>query len=123
MAWSDVHESTEGVTAGEARSVTGPIGGCAFPVAGGANPDVVIDLRELRLHYVRISAQDRDVLYVFSNDPTASMDLNDRFDPTSLVPDIIWAGTSVREIVPRSYGYLHVRAVNDTTGTVRVRRA
>lgn len=123
MSWKALHSTMEGVTAGEARSVNAPIVGTYFPIAGGASPDVVLDLSELKGHYVRISVEDRDALYVFMSTSSGAMDTAATFDPKTAVPDIIWGCTSVREVVPSNHPYLHIRSKDDVAAMVRVRRA
>ena len=130
MTWKNLHPHYAGVTAGAARSIVGPVAGTYFTVSGVATtPDLVIDLRELEGSYVRISVENYDVLYTFmdiANVEVAASDmvLTETAEPTARVPDIIWGCTSVREIVPYGFGYLHLRAkTSGESPTVRVRRA
>lgn len=123
MSWKSLHPCYNGVTDGEARSIIGPVAGTFFPVVDSV--DAVIDLKELQGHYIRISVEDADVLYCFMESATDQMDTAMTFDPKVAVPDIIWACTSVREVVPHvQFRYLHIRARNaGESPHVRVRRA
>ena len=119
------HNYATTASAQEARTVHGPVAGIYFPFeAASVGTDTVFDLRSLAGKYVRITVEDVDMLYVFGPTATSAMDVGFHSSLTQLVPDIIGAGFSVREVVPPDCPYLLCRGATGTTpGAVRVRRA
>ncbi len=111
-----------GVSAGEARTVEGPVAGARFNVV--STVDVVTDLRGLQGRYIQILAVDNAIDFVFVASPTDVMDTANTFDIKERVPDYLpGCGAFARIVVPHLKPYLLIRSnVSGETAEVRVRR-
>lgn len=121
------------VSEAETRSLHGPIGGAYLVVTPTLGDTTSLDLSRYVGKFVRITSVAEDLYYVFSNSPdaTAMVGMHDsngggpdyKLVFTEGVPDVIGCGSSVREIVPLEYPYLHLRSMTGQAGEVRIRRA
>ena len=118
-----------GPSVGHSRNIIGPVGGWFLAVpANGAPSPLIVDLSKYKGGFVRISALEGDVLYVFGDeDDTDMASLLPPagpfvFDETALVPDVIWECSSVREVIPVEKPYLILRTRGDA-GLALMRRS
>ena len=116
------------VTGGQARGLFGPIRGINTPVNGSGGNPYVLDLRDSAGQFIRISAIEEDIDYVFTAyrdgmDYSAQLDTSDQMDFALGVPEIIWECSSDRIVVPPTHPILLVRSATTNMGRVRIRRA